>query len=62
VYTNVHGDIYMCSFGENTELWKEGLNILDYPSIIDLWHSPKMKEWRNKLLQNKRNCPIYQIG
>ena len=62
IYSNFKGDIYMCSFGEGTNEWKDGLNILDYPSIIDLWYSPKMKEWRKRLLNNKRNCPIYQIG
>jgi MoaA/NifB/PqqE/SkfB family radical SAM enzyme len=62
IYTNVHGHIFMCSFGEGVDEWKNGINILDHNSILDVWYHPKMKEWRQKLLDNKRNCPIYQIG
>lgn len=62
LYINHRAEIFMCSFGENTELWKDGVSILDYPSVLDVWNGDKMKEWRKTLLKNKRRCPIYKIG
>jgi MoaA/NifB/PqqE/SkfB family radical SAM enzyme len=62
IYISCNAKIYQCSFGEGIDEWKEGINILDYSSIIDIWHSPKMLEWRKKLLDNKRTCPIYNLG
>jgi hypothetical protein len=58
-YIAHNGKMTCCSFLEGIE---EEINILDYDNIIDVWYSEKAKRWRNKLLQNKRNCPIYQIG
>lgn len=62
VYINVFGDMFACSFYENEGIWKEGLSVCDYDSMVDLWHDPRVQQWREVLLANDRKCPLYQIG
>jgi MoaA/NifB/PqqE/SkfB family radical SAM enzyme len=57
-YVNVAGDFYPCSFSEKGE----GLNIENCIDFLeDVWYNSKTIEWRNNLIANNRNCPIYQV-
>lgn len=58
-YISFDAKLTCCSFLEGIE---DSINILDYDNIIDVWYSNKVKKWRKKLLENKRNCPHYMIG
>ena len=61
-YIDVHGDFYPCSFMENVEGWEEGLSVKDCSNFIDdVWFNERTTEFRNKLLVNKRSCPVYNI-
>jgi len=61
-YINVDGNFFVCSFCENEGMWKDGLSIWDYDTMVDLWRSPKVQQWRDTLLKNERKCPFYKIG
>jgi MoaA/NifB/PqqE/SkfB family radical SAM enzyme len=57
-YVNVAGDFYPCSFAEI----EKGINVeksIDF--LKDVWYNSKTIEWREKLLANDRNCPIYNV-
>lgn len=46
---------------EETNLWDgDVLNCNDF--IEDIWNNKKAEKWRKKLLDNNRNCPIYNIS
>jgi len=61
-YISVDSKFYPCSFMEGTGDWKDGIEIKqDTDFIKDIWNHPKTIEFRNKLLTNGRNCPIYNI-
>jgi hypothetical protein len=55
-YVNYKGFAYPCSFAEDIE---EGINLLEYDSMEEVWNSDKLKGWREKLLKNFRRCPIF---
>ena len=58
-YINVDGVFFPCSFAEGLV---EGIEILkDVDFLQDIWYNPLTIEWRNNLLDNCRNCPIYNI-
>jgi radical SAM protein with 4Fe4S-binding SPASM domain len=60
VYSSVDGKIYPCSFCEDVE---EPVDLLaDGVTFNDVWHGPVAEKWRNKLLKNCRNCPVYNVG
>jgi len=61
-YVNVDGDFYACSFCEGEQEWKTGINVFDYENFNQLWHSPRLGEWRKRLLDNDRACPMYELG
>jgi MoaA/NifB/PqqE/SkfB family radical SAM enzyme len=57
-YINVQGQFHACSFDENGE----GLDVLTADDFIkDIWMNPKTVEWRTKLLNCGRNCPLYKL-
>jgi hypothetical protein len=57
-YINVEGRGFPCSFAENGE----GLDVLNCSDFLsEIWNHPTSVEWRNKLLNCKRSCPIYQV-
>jgi hypothetical protein len=57
-YVNVNGDFFPCSFAEQGE----GINVSDCNDFLqDVWYNSKTIEWRNNLIANNRNCPIYEI-
>jgi MoaA/NifB/PqqE/SkfB family radical SAM enzyme len=60
-YIDVNSNFFPCSFAEGTADWKEGINVLGLDSISDLWKHPRVEGFREKLLANNRNCPIYKV-
>lgn len=61
-YINVEGKFFPCSFIEDTNGWKEGLDVINCNNFLkDIWNHPKTLEFKNKLLTCERNCPIYNI-
>jgi MoaA/NifB/PqqE/SkfB family radical SAM enzyme len=59
IYINVFGEISPCSFSEGIE---NSISILENRSILHIWNGKIMSDWRKKLLNNNRKCPIYNIG
>jgi pyruvate-formate lyase-activating enzyme len=58
-YINVEGIFFPCSFLEDKF---EGINILETEDFLqDVWYEKDVKDWREKLLENKRNCPVYKV-
>lgn len=57
-YINVNGDFHPCSFLEGVV---DPINIIGKNFIKDVWFNEQTITFRNKLLANKRNCPIYKI-
>ena len=61
-YVSVDGKFYPCSFAENTEGWKEGLDVLNCDNFIkDVWNHPRTLEFKKKLLNCHRNCPLFGV-
>lgn len=65
-YIDTNGDFYPCSFCENActkDLdWKAGLSVVKCNNFIkDIWNHEKTKQFRVTLLNNGRNCPIYDV-
>ena len=61
-YVNVKGEFHPCSFCENEKGWEEGIDVVNCDDFIkDVWNHPRVIEFRNNLLKNNRNCPIYDI-
>jgi len=58
-YVNVEGIFFPCSFSEGLVEGYDLTKPLDF--LQDIWYNPKTIEWRNNLLECKRNCPIYDI-
>jgi len=60
IYVNVKGRVFPCSFGEPCEGWGEGLDLLAADDFIkDIWYHPLAHEWRVKLLELGRDCPLF---
>lgn len=60
-YINVEGKYFPCSFCENVDGW-DGLDVISSNDFIkDIWYHPMTINFRKKLLDNKRDCPIYKI-
>ena len=58
-YIDVKGVMYPCSFSPNLE---DGINLLTINDFNkEVWFSDIVLKWRNKLLKNKRNCPIFDV-
>jgi hypothetical protein len=55
-YCNYKGEFFPCSFAEGEGEWKEGLNIADYDSLVDLWKDPKIEKWRQSLIKSSSGC------
>lgn len=60
-YFNTKGEFFPCSFVEGTKEWEQGIDLIKLNSFKDLWQHKRVVEWRNKLLNNCRNCPVYKI-
>jgi hypothetical protein len=61
-YINTHGSFFPCSFAEDSEDWKEGVDVVSCNDFVkDVWLSPRVNDFRKTLLGYHRNCPIYKI-
>ena len=61
-YINVSGEFFPCSFIEGTPGWENGLSVLACKDFLaDIWYHPRVVEWRGKLLDNHRTCPIFVV-
>lgn len=65
-YINVKGEMYSCSFCENSPSFPKGLDVVNCEDFIkDIWNAPETIEWRNNLLSLREKgifgCPVYQI-
>lgn len=64
-YVNVDGKYFPCSFCEcekNGDVdWTEGIDVLadGFDLFSDLWYSDKVKAFRKKLRDGKRQCPMF---
>jgi MoaA/NifB/PqqE/SkfB family radical SAM enzyme len=58
-YISADAKYYPCSFCEEAV---EPIDVLAVDDFVrDVWYSESVKEWRKKLLDNKRACPVYEI-
>lgn len=60
-YIDAKGDFYPCSFAEGCPGWEKGLPVKNVETFIDIWNHSKVIDFRNKLLNNKRRCPLYEV-
>lgn len=61
-YVNVHGDFYPCSFVEGVGNWTTGINVENCDDFItDVWNHPRTQKFRDKLIYNNRNCPVFEV-
>ena len=61
-YIDVHGNFYPCSFMEGIGEWTTGISVLDSEDFLtDVWYHPRLVGWRENLLNNCRNCPVFTI-
>lgn len=61
-YINVEGKYFPCSFSEDEEDWKEGLDVVNCKDFIkDIWNNEKTLKFQEKLLNNRRSCPLFKI-
>lgn len=62
MYADVEGNFYPCSFCEGVDDWKNGISIIDCDNFMkDIWFNERVVNFRNKLISNKRKCPVYII-
>jgi len=62
-YINCKGNFFVCSFAEGEDNWTEGIDVLHCDNFLkDIWYHPRLMKWRERLLDNKRNCPIYNLN
>ncbi len=61
-YINIEGNFYPCSFVEGTKDWERGISVLNCDDFLnDVWYSPRVLGWRERLLGNCRNCPVFEV-
>lgn len=57
VYVNVKGEMYPCSFTEDTPGWETGINLLEATDFLkDVWYTSRTKKWRESLLASSKSC------
>lgn len=59
-YIDTYGHYWHCSFGEGMEI-ANGIdmkNVKDF--MAEVWNSEKTKQWRNRLFELNRECPLYK--
>jgi hypothetical protein len=58
-YIDCRGRYWHCSFGEDRED-AFGIDVTQVKDFVkEVWHAPKMVEWRTKLFNLNRECPLY---
>lgn len=61
-YINVDGEFFPCSFVEGTNGWESGIDVSECTDFVeDVWLNPRVQNFRESLLMNKRNCSIFNI-
>lgn len=65
-YINVDGKFYSCSFCENTDSFKEGIDVVNCSNFVDdVWNHEHTQKWRNNLLQKNSegcfDCPVFEV-
>lgn len=61
-YINCVGEFYACSFCEGEGMWQQGLDVLNCEDFYkDIWNNEKTIKFRNALLGNCRNCPMFNL-
>lgn len=61
-YINVYGDGFPCSFMEEALGWEQGISVINCKNFNnDVWNHPRLLIWKEKLIKNNRNCPLYTI-
>jgi hypothetical protein len=65
VYINVHGEMFACSFNENSDSFPTGTNVVECEDFIkDVWNNPLTEAWRSNMLKKRCegcSCPVYEI-
>jgi len=62
IYLNVEGKVFPCSFCEKEKGWEKGIDIINCQNFVkDIWENQKIIKFREILLKNQRNCPIFKI-
>lgn len=57
-YINVDGNFFPCSFTETGE----GISVKDCDDFMkDVWFSEELINWRNRLKETCRSCPVYNV-
>lgn len=63
VYINVKGEMYPCSFAEQTEGWETGIDVTQAKDFLkDVWYHPRTKRWRESLLSSSKQCDCSMKG
>ena len=61
-YINAKGEGFPCSFTEGAAGWETGIDVANCNDFVsDVWHNPRIQNFREMLLMNNRSCPIYNI-
>jgi hypothetical protein len=56
-YCNAEGYAFPCSFTEEHEEWKTGINMLEVKDFFaDVWYNTRVVAWRNVLISSTNNC------
>lgn len=58
IYVNAYGLCYPCSFSENE---MDGIDVFAYDSFEDVWNHKNTLQFRDRLLSNGRECPLYVV-
>jgi radical SAM protein with 4Fe4S-binding SPASM domain len=57
IYINVNGEVFPCSFTEDTNGWRTGIDMLEVNDFMkDVWFSERLSNWRSELLDSTKNC------
>lgn len=61
-YINTEGKFFPCSFCEGAGDWKEGIDVTACEDFTkDVWNHPRVLEFKKKLLNCQRNCPVFEV-
>lgn len=61
-YINVEGKFFPCSFTEDNDSFKEGIDVTKVKDFVEeVWMCEQTNQWRQNLLSKCNNCPIYKI-
>jgi MoaA/NifB/PqqE/SkfB family radical SAM enzyme len=58
-YINTEGIFHPCSFAEGFGYDLDVVKCEDF--LQDIWYHPITIQWRKRLIENKRECPLYDV-